>query len=325
MRIAHDQPAPLQNVSPQCVLHRGPIKSGHLRSGSRSVRSVSRKPPANLSLFSAGDRAGKATMVQSPGGVGKEKMGPILPRPARRGDRYLGQDGAQGTFDETRRTGYLPVGPLWVRASRFVSLIVGWGGPGLIKWPHALRHVVNHQQPIEIKNNIRNKTKHRPTAYGAYGTAQAHTWHTRHRTTPRAAARRRLTLYSTPRRVSAGIQFLRATPLRCPTVYTTDVVPPIPSDGQHLTQMRVCVSGPNRGHGSRATREFEGPDAFWGPLVPGQVGLVGPALLTTVESCYNNVNAHYVGTNPFQPDVHMPPLVRCACFGCMTDRQIGKG
>lgn len=31
----------------------------------------------------------------------------------------------------------------------------------------------------------------------------------------------------------------------------------------------------------------------------------------------------YVGTT-YQPACNMCPLVRCACFGCMTDRQIGK-
>lgn len=47
-------------------------------------------------------------------------MGHSLPRPARRGDHIWGKM-AQDHFDETRRTGFPDVGPLKVRASRFVS------------------------------------------------------------------------------------------------------------------------------------------------------------------------------------------------------------
>lgn len=113
-------PPPQKSLRMRCT---GAIRSGHLRSGKSVILGR-----ANLWPFPAGDERSKATMIQSPGGVGKEKDGARMPRPARRGDHIWGKL-AHGALDETRRTGLLPVGPLWLRASCFVSRSHEWGRP----------------------------------------------------------------------------------------------------------------------------------------------------------------------------------------------------
>lgn len=128
---------------------------------------------------------------------------------------------------------------------------------------------------------------------------------------------------STPRRVSAGIQFLRATPLR------TTGVALLPSDGQHLLHssgsgsiavyMRVCLCF-RLDPGSRVAGHNAslGPDPFGGRRF--QVMLAGCCYKYRVVLIIlmHNPSATY-------QHAHMPPRWGgCACFACMTDRQIGK-
>lgn len=120
---AHDQTRrPLPKKVSACV---APGRSGQVISGQVS-QSFQAEPI--FGSFQPATRASKATMIQSPGGVGKEKDGARMPRPARRGDHIWGKL-AHGALDETRRTGLLPVGPLWLRASCFVSPSHEWGRP----------------------------------------------------------------------------------------------------------------------------------------------------------------------------------------------------
>lgn len=225
-------------------------------------------------------------MIQSPGGVGKEKDGARMPRPARRGDHIWGKL-AHGALDETRRTGLLPVGPLWLRASCFVSPSREWGRPD----NRATCTATCCKSPTDrSRSKITIKTNQQATAQRCTNTGTG----TGHRIPNRAAASSRLTY--TRRLAACQQEYSSSVPPPC-AVDRQDwrllFVPTLPSRRMVSTlrsqrQSCVSVSGRNRGHGSRATRELKDPTFFlWGPPVPGQVGLVGwlAAKCRERESC----------------------------------------
>lgn len=139
MRTTKTRPPPSNRQKSPHALHRATIKSGHLRSGQ------SFPGPANLFslFFSRRQEQAKPQSFNLQVGLEGKKDGAHLPRPARRGDQYLGQDGPRRLLtrrDETE--GLASCRPtlgesLWFRTAQPLL-----DGAGLATGPHALRHVV---------------------------------------------------------------------------------------------------------------------------------------------------------------------------------------
>lgn len=127
-------------------------------------------PSQSFALSRQATYQSRATMVQSPGG-GCDKVWvrpwPGSPAGQARGP-YLGQEGSKRHPDETRRTGFLPGGPLWVRASRFVSPAGEWGRPDKRATCTATTWCKSPTDRDQ-KYISQNKTKH----HQLHGTAQA--------------------------------------------------------------------------------------------------------------------------------------------------------
>lgn len=125
MRARPNPPPPQKEKVSACVAP-GAIRSGHLRSGQSFT--PGREPI--FDSFQPATRAGKATMgsISRWGWLARKKDGAICPGRPDEGT-ISGASWAHGALDETRRTGLLPVGPLWLRASCFVSPSREWGRP----------------------------------------------------------------------------------------------------------------------------------------------------------------------------------------------------
>lgn len=142
-------------------------------------------------------------------------MGPVCPGRPDEGT-ISGASWAHGALDETRRTGLLPVGPLWLRASCFVSPSREWGRPD----NRATCTATCCKSPTtRSRSKITIKTNQQATAQRCTDTGTG----AGHRIPNQAAASSRLTY---TRRLAA-----------CQQEYSSSVPPPCAVDRQ---EWRCC-------------------------------------------------------------------------------------
>lgn len=212
------------------------------------VRSVIPRPSQSFSLFfQPATRAGKATIVQSPGGVGREKRwGPSAPAGQARGP-ISGARWPEAPFDETRRKGLASCRPTLGESLLFRIAQPLLDGAGLATGPHALRHVVNSptsDRDSKIKSKQNNK---KPTATAQHRHIHRHIHrHGRKAQDPYPAGCEQsadIILDASPRVSRNTVPPCH--PLAVPGTAGVCCLPPNPSGGQHLTQPPVaelCVS-----------------------------------------------------------------------------------